>query len=84
MADRTFDQINQSLDRLLEVSAENTRNIAELHNTVARVAGAVEQLALLTDERLNQQDARIARQDQLIQLLSTYITGVPPVDGEPS
>jgi methyl-accepting chemotaxis protein len=80
MADRTFEQINESLDRLLSVSGENTRNIAELQAIVSQVAGAVEQLATLTDSRLNQQDARIARQDQLIQLLSTYITGVPPVE----
>lgn len=77
MTDRTPEQTNETLDRILEISAENTRNIAELHNTVARVAGAVEQLALLTDQRLN-------RQDQIISMLSAYITGIPPANDEPS
>jgi methyl-accepting chemotaxis protein len=71
MGDRSIEQINQSIDRLLEISAENTRNIAELSNTVCTIAGAVERLATLTDQRLN-------RQDQLIRLLSAYITGTPP------
>jgi ABC-type transporter Mla subunit MlaD len=84
MADRTPEQVNQSLDRLMEISAENTRNIAEmrqgiaeLSNTVATVAGAVETLATLTDQRLN-------RQDQIIALLSSFITGIPPASDEPS
>ncbi len=90
MTDRTIEQINHNLDQVLAISAENTRNIAEnshaiddlrqsigeLRETVATVAGAVETLALLTDDRLN-------RQDRLIQLLSTYITGVPPVGEAP-
>jgi uncharacterized coiled-coil protein SlyX len=43
---------------------------------VAQVAGTVERIAIATEQRLNKQDAQIARQDQLIRLLSSYITGV--------
>jgi hypothetical protein len=84
MSDRTQEQIDQTLDRLLEVAAANTSNIAEnsraigeLRATVATVAGAVETLARLTDQRLN-------RQDQIISMLSSYITGVSPANEEPS
>ena len=87
MSDRNIDQINHNLDQVLLISADNTRNIAELRQsiadnsqaigelreTVATVAGAVEKLALLTDQRLN-------RQDQIISMLSSYITGVSPAD----
>jgi hypothetical protein len=84
MSDRTQEPIDQTLDRLLEVAAANTSNIAEnsraigeLRETVATVAGAVETLARLTDQRLN-------RQDQIISMLSFYITGVSPANEEPS
>jgi ABC-type transporter Mla subunit MlaD len=91
MSDRTPEQLDQTLDRLLEVAAANTSNIAantaaitensraigELRETVATVAGAVEKLALLTDQRLN-------RQDQIISMLSSYITGTSPATDEPS
>jgi predicted ATP-grasp superfamily ATP-dependent carboligase len=91
MSDRNIDQINHNLDQVLLISADNTRNIAELHQsiannshaigelreTVATVAGAVETLARLTDQRLN-------RQDQIISMLSSYITGVSPANEEPS
>lgn len=90
MTDRTIEQINHNLDQVLAISAENTRNIAEnsraideLRVYVAQVAGTVERIALATDQNLKKQDAWIARQDQLIQLLSTYITGVAP-DNEDS
>jgi methyl-accepting chemotaxis protein len=83
MTDRTIEQINHNLDQVLAISAENTRNIAEnsraiaeLRETVATVAGAVETLATLTDQRLN-------RQDQIISMLSSYITGIAPTNQEP-
>jgi hypothetical protein len=91
MTDRTQEQVNQTLDRLLEVAAANTsnitansdaiaantRNIAELQLYVAQVAGTVERIALATDQRLN-------RQDQIISMLSAYITGTSPATDEPS
>jgi hypothetical protein len=91
MSGRTPEQLDQPLDRLLEVAAANTSNITantaaitensraigELRETVATVAGAVEKLALLTDQRLN-------RQDQIISMLSSYITGTSPPTDEPS
>lgn len=83
MSDRNLDRINHNLDQVLLISADNTRNIAEnsraiaeLSETVATVAGAVETLARLTDQRLN-------RQDQIISLLSSYITGASPANEEP-
>jgi hypothetical protein len=91
MSDRTPEQLDQTLDRLLEVAAANTsnitanseaiaansRNIAELQLYVAQVAGTVERIALATDQRLN-------RQDQIISMLSSYITGIAPATDEPS
>jgi ABC-type transporter Mla subunit MlaD len=56
---------------------ELSQSIGELRETVATVAGAVETLALLTDQRLN-------RQDQIISMLSTYITGIRPVGDDPA
>ncbi len=89
MAERTIDQMNIALERLEQMSAENTRNLGELQVYVAQVAGTVERIAIATDQRLNRQDEliqqlitttdqRLQRQDQLIQLLSSYITGVRP------
>jgi hypothetical protein len=77
MTDRTIEQINHNLDQVLAISAENTRNIAELQLYVAQVAGTVERIALATDQRLN-------RQDQIISMLSAYITGTSPASDEPS
>jgi uncharacterized coiled-coil protein SlyX len=76
MAERSVEQMNVSLERVEQISAENTRNLAELQIYVAQVAGTVERIAIATEQRLNKQDAQIARQDQLIRLLSSYITGV--------
>ena len=44
MTDRTIEQMNHNLDQLMAIAADNTRGIAELKNTVATVAGAVEQI----------------------------------------
>jgi hypothetical protein len=48
----------------------------------------VERIAIATEQRLNKQDEQIARQDllisrhdQLIRLLSSYITGVSTDEG---
>jgi uncharacterized phage infection (PIP) family protein YhgE len=89
MADRTIEQINVALERLEQVSANNTRNLAELQVYVAQVAGTVERIAIGMEQRLTQQDQmiqqmmqtheqRLNRQDQLIALLSSYITGALP------
>ncbi len=77
MTDRTIEQINHNLDQVLAISAENTRNIAELQLYVSQVAGTVERIALATDQRLN-------RQDKIISMLSAYITGTSPATDEPS
>ncbi len=76
MAERSVEQMNISLERVEQISAENTRNIAELQVYVSQVVGTVERIAIATEQRLNKQDSQIARQDQLIRLLSSYITGV--------
>jgi hypothetical protein len=83
MAARSVEQMNVSLEQVEQISAENTRNLAELQIYVAQVAGTVERIAIATEQRLNKQDEQIARQDrliarhdQLIRLLSSYITGV--------
>ncbi len=76
MSDRTIEQINHNLDQVLAISAENTRNIAELQLYVAQVAGTIERIALATDQRLN-------RQDQIIGMLSAYISGTSPATDEP-
>ncbi len=76
MAERSVEPMNVSLERVEQISAENTRNLAELQVYVAQVAGTVERIAIATEQRLNKQDAQITRQDQLIRLLSSYITGV--------
>ncbi len=76
MAERSVEQMSVSLKRVEQISAENTRNLAELQIYVAQVAGKVERIAIATEQCLNKQDAQIARQDQLIRLLSSYITGV--------
>jgi hypothetical protein len=88
MAERSVEQMNISLEWVEQLSAENTRNIAELQIYVAQVAGTVERIAIATEQRLNKQDEQIARQDllisrhdQLIRLLSSYITGVSTDEG---
>jgi hypothetical protein len=75
MAERSVEQMNISLEWVEQLSAENTRNLAELQIYVAQVAGTVERIAIATEQRLNKQDEQIARQDQLIRLLSSYVTG---------
>jgi hypothetical protein len=74
MAERSVEQMNISLEWVEQLSAENTRNIAELQIYVAQVAGTVERIAIATEQRLN-------KHDQLIRLLSSYITGVSTDEG---
>jgi hypothetical protein len=81
MAERSVEQMNVSLERVEQISAENTRNLGELQIYVAQVAGTVERIAIATEQRLNKQDQQIARQDQLIRLLSSYVTGVSSDEG---
>jgi hypothetical protein len=81
MAERSVEPMNISLERVEQISAENTRNLAELQIYVAQVAGTVERIAIATEQRLNKQDQQIARQDQLIRLLSSYVTGVSSDEG---
>jgi hypothetical protein len=56
MAERSVEQMNISLERVEQLSAENTRNIAELQIYVAQVAGTVERIAIATEQRLNTRD----------------------------
>jgi hypothetical protein len=71
MTDRTPQQVNLTLDRVEQISSENTVNIAEMQVYISQFVRVVEQQLLVQNERLD-------RQDTLIQLLSTYITGAPP------
>jgi septal ring factor EnvC (AmiA/AmiB activator) len=66
MADRTIEQMNIALERLEQISAENTQNMGELQRNlnelqvyVAQVAGTVERIAVATEQRLNGQDELI-------------------------
>jgi hypothetical protein len=85
MTDRTPQQVDMTLDRVEQISAQNTVNIAELQTYISQFVRSVDQrlqavdLQLqAVDQQLQTHDERIARQDALIQLLSTYITGTPP------
>jgi hypothetical protein len=71
MTDRTPQQVNLTLDRVEQISSENTVNIAEMQVYISQFVRVVEKQLLVQNERLD-------RQDTLIQLLSTYITGAPP------
>ncbi len=78
MTDRTPQQVDMTLDRVEQISAQNTVNIAELQTYISQFVRAVDQRLQTVDQQLQAHDERIARQDALIQLLSTYITGTPP------
>jgi ABC-type transporter Mla subunit MlaD len=85
MTDRTPQQVDMTLDRVEQISAQNTVNIAELQTYVSQFVravdqrlGSVDRQLQSVDQQLQVQNERIARQDTLIQLLSTYITGTPP------
>jgi hypothetical protein len=71
MTDRTPQQVDMTLDRVEQISAQNTVNIAEMQTYISQFVRVVEQQIVVQNERLD-------RQDTLIQLLSTYITGTPP------
>jgi hypothetical protein len=71
MTDRTPQQVDMTLDRVEQISAQNTVNIAEMQTYISQFVKVVEQQIVVQNERLD-------RQDTLIQLLSTYITGTPP------
>ena len=71
MSDRNIEQINHNLDQVLAISAENTRNIANLQTsvdhlqtTVATIAGTVEQLSTSANRRLQQHDRELDDQDE--------------------
>lgn len=78
MTDRTPQQVDMTLDRVEQISAQNTANIAEMQAYISQFVRAVDERLQDHDERIKAHDERIARQDALIQLLSTYITGTPP------
>jgi hypothetical protein len=51
--------MNMQWERVEQISAENTRNLAELQIYVAQVAGTVERIAIATEQRLNRLPDRI-------------------------
>jgi TolA-binding protein len=63
MTDRTPEQLNSAIDRTLEISAENTRNISVVQQQIGSMAGAIEQLALATNRRLQQHDLELDDHD---------------------
>jgi hypothetical protein len=70
MTDRTPEQRDEMIDRLLALSAETARNISASQEQMDRVdaqigtmAGAVEQLALATNRRLQQHDLELDDHD---------------------
>jgi TolA-binding protein len=69
MTDRTPEQLNSAIDRTLEISAENTRNISVIQQQIGSMAGAIEQLALATDRRLQQHDLELDDHDVRVERL---------------
>jgi TolA-binding protein len=63
MTDRTPEQLNTAIDRTLEISAENTRNISVVQQQIGSMAGAIEQLALTANRRLQQHDLELDDHD---------------------
>jgi chromosome segregation ATPase len=69
MSDRTPEQINHTLDQVMAISAENTRNHADLQNTVIKIADAVSQLINSTDRRATQHDLELDDHDERVERL---------------
>jgi hypothetical protein len=70
MTDRTPEQQDEMIDRILSISAENTRSIEASKERMDRtdaqigsIAGAIEQLALATNRRLQQHDLELDDHD---------------------
>ena len=70
MTDRTPEQTDAMIDRILAISSETTSNISassermdRLEAQIGTMAGAVEQLALATNRRLQQHDLELDDHD---------------------
>jgi septal ring factor EnvC (AmiA/AmiB activator) len=76
MTDRHIDQINHNLDQVLAISADNTRNIAQTHQTVVAMAqtvtamsAAVTELTTYTRNRTRQHDEELDDHDVRVERL---------------
>jgi ABC-type transporter Mla subunit MlaD len=98
MSDRTPEQVNQTLDRLLDVAAANTSNITansdaiaanstaigELRQSIGELRETVATVAGAVETLALLTDQRLNRQDQIISMLSTYVIGIRPVGDDPA
>jgi septal ring factor EnvC (AmiA/AmiB activator) len=69
MTDRNIDQINHNLDQVLAISADTTRNVAELSQTVVAMAAAITELTTYTRNRTRQHDEELDDHDLRVERL---------------
>jgi iron-sulfur cluster repair protein YtfE (RIC family) len=76
MTDRNIDQINHNLDQVLAISADNTRNMAQLQQsmaqlqqTVAATSASVTELTTYTRNRTHQHDEELDDHDVRVERL---------------
>ncbi len=69
MTDRNIDQINHNLDQVLAISADTTRNVAELSQTVVAMAAAITDLTTYTRNRTRQHDEELDDHDLRVERL---------------
>jgi septal ring factor EnvC (AmiA/AmiB activator) len=69
MTDRNIDQINHNLDQVLAISADTTRNVAELSQTVVAMAAAITELTTYTRKRTRQHDEELDDHDLRVERL---------------
>jgi predicted RNase H-like nuclease (RuvC/YqgF family) len=76
MTDRNIDQINHNIDQILAISAENTRNIAalqqsiiEMREGIAAVGATVTELTTYTRNRHRQHDLELDDHDVRVERL---------------
>ncbi len=69
MTDRNIDQINHNLDQVLAISADTTRNVAELSQTVVAMAAAITELTNYTRNRTRQHDEELDDHDVRVERL---------------
>jgi methyl-accepting chemotaxis protein len=76
MTDRNIDQINHNLDQVLAISADNTRNMAQLQQTMAQLqqtvaatSASVTELSTYTRNRTHQHDEELDDHDVRVERL---------------
>jgi hypothetical protein len=69
MTDRTPQQVDMTLDRVEQISAQNTANIAEMQTYISQFVRAVDQRLQEHNEWLQAHDALMAKQDSRIAIL---------------